>query len=764
MPKYTIDDFTGGITDNVEDAPLNYLQTSNNFTMTDHKKLKSRWGINELTDFPTNPIYKTLNGGAVKYLTKFFTSNNAVAYRFAYCSTGSAVEVIQYDNVAAGGITHNIAGRGNLTAPGYKSTVSASVALVPDPAYPPTSYIPLNGFIQTERGIYWAGNTGLYRFDQVTQKILNASLPYSGVGTLTPVGINGSGGGGTYLYYAHYFHQYTYNGLTFIDFGPVAQDFVTHGQDIGTGTRATDVTGQVAAKTWGNSMPSVALGSIVGIAMYRTKKNGTTAYLVSDRLDNITSWSDNKTDTQIPIQSSYLLPSVVYIDGGVLDDESDMTSSNNGTQRIMLANNCMWAIARRKANTLRQSKPLQYNSWPGSFGIDFNEDIVDFDRVDIYPVVFTISSVTRIENTVDARGIGIPRRRLISENLNVLKNSLVRHDTSLFGIATQGFFKTDAFKIDMLKTDLIAFMSQYTAVIQGKYHAEANKVFWLVQRTGGNDILEMDLSHQSTPIITFYRHDSSLAYTITSIESDRDFLWAGCSNSTLIKFNPYLSSDKVPVINDVPSAWLKRPIVPTVTTVPISMGERFATKWFTKIYLFCKNFGLLWPNLTLKVTSLAEVNAADNKDLKIIRERGNTTTIFSVKRWMRRGKIRSRYRQFTLAAAQVIITDSTTLGTVTTNPGVPNAVLAAGVFPAEVVPGMLMYFDSDGYTVGYPIITVSGDTVIFGTVPPALAGALWTINGYPMDEIVQFDGIELEYAPTGETIEGYKTSDDGGNA
>lgn len=589
------------------------------------------------------------------------------------------------------------------------------------------------------------------------------------------------GGGYNYIYYFHYFFKYVVNGKSFVDYGPVTQVSVLDVDNpIGGGGSVLFNNLQYPEKynqAWASYDANSASGNFsVGIAIYRTKHNGSVPYF-KDTILFGTNHTDTRTDAVLPRTTVHPLPSVLYTFGGVEEDapvqhlDEDYTQ-NRGPQLFTLANNCAWYAKFYEDGNLNlydllQSKPLKYGAVPGSFRISLKEELVGLNYIDIYPIVFTKQhKVYRIEGIIDETGAGTHTARLIDDTIGVIHdNCIVKVQNRLFFISDTGTVAwTDGYKVVDIcgQYDGLEYLFRFidAGAIKGAYDRVRNVVQWLCTLPGATIpaptalyIVEVNLNYQDFPVTLRYVPMESLSANnvpFSAIDCEDGFTLLGTSHGYLMKLSNNVVDDIAYDSATAGSTWKTRAVRYNVLTSPISMGNIFVTKWVTKIYVFFKNFYDLYRDISAAVTTTTDENTTDEKSLKVIDETGTNKALHIVKRWIPRTSLRSRFRQLRFSKPYLELYNSTNYANATVSG--TTAVLASGTWPT----GIENYFLKVGAT-SRRIVSVSGNTITLSGSQTAGVSA-WTIHGYRKGEKVKFEGIEVEFNHIGESIEPYRNN------
>jgi hypothetical protein len=191
-------------------------------------------------------------------------------------------------------------------------------------------------------------------------------------------------------------------------------------------------------------------------------------------------------------------------------------------------------------------------------------------------------------------------------------------------------------------------------------------------------------------------------------------------------------------------------------------------------------------NVSVQIRSINDDSNA-SKDLLEIRYRGNVLwgdpepvwgldapywSFFNLIEEMRRfpaKSLRCSFKQIEITQAFTIVYNSDTIGTGTVDNALKTVTLS-GDWPADLV-DYLIYFETDGYSKGYEIVSRDSNNQITyldpSTLQPSGTDVKWVIRGYPRGEIFNILSYILYYAPlTDQSFKTYRTEQDtsGGNA
>ena len=104
------------------------------------------------------------------------------------------------------------------------------------------------------------------------------------------------------------------------------------------------------------------------------------------------------------------------------------------------------------------------------------------------------------------------------------------------------------------------------------------------------------------------------------------------------------------------------------------------------------------------------------------------------------------------------------LGVATVN-GAASTVTLLGAFewPGNSV-GYFIYFENDGYSTSYKVLTRSDTTLVFEDLlssAPTVVGSNWVLRGTPKGEILNLLNLSINYEVAGPTLHVYTNSGSG---
>lgn len=548
MPKITLDDFSGGITDTPFNAPVNCGEKVDNLFIRKDKTLETVSGIEIFS--PT--AYRIPTGKRISLLRKL-SNGNFIAFsgkKAFYVTTNGITELL--------GPTGNTA----LNEGDDNTIVSADF---------------FNEQLHVTNDAY-ASPIKIYLNDSGVPQLRTAGLPR--VPNFPAITMNASGTSKSYVYAFTHFYEYYVGSTLFADEStPI---YLTKaGTEPNTGTPASIT-----------SIPTLQNGTTgnfdtanIKIKIYRTTGNGSVFYYVGMVNNGTGTFSDTKTDTILQTENIGL-----YTNGGIANNDLPSPS-----KFFFECNDTYYYLnVSGKPFRLKQSITNDPDSSPESFFLDLKATIKGGSGVGRSPVILTENQVVRLDGILDEAGQGVIQREVISHTVGgISHNSITKTSKGIYFAGTDGFYFTDGYstptklakkdafssKLDNTYKKLIA-TEQQKSRIQGTYDSLTNRVFWTVQESeADNDkIYIYDETHDS---FTSISNNGGIRPTAIAVSGNN--LLIGDSNGYI--FTMSASSFTHPVVDTstTPDQWIETPIIYSFKSVQIDAGEPVLNKWWIKI-------------------------------------------------------------------------------------------------------------------------------------------------------------------------------------
>jgi len=728
----TVDDFSGGITDNAVDNGMNKCGDADNFVFTISKKLEGRGGsvVFDLVH-PQAPVgLNRISDISLHENSYLFYGNKNV---YAYATT-------VYTELK--GPSANDA----FSSGDYEGFFSHST-------WRDTTYI---AYDDVTNGVYQRP-VKVYKDGSGVLQLRTAGLPALASG----ITLAGTAGAIQYTYLLGYKYSYYVNDILHLNVGPLTRlPFAS--------SSAADLTPVTI-----QSIPVLANGVIdnydlldttgISIVIYRSQSNGTTTNLLveipswtpstaysiddyvlkngvlyvcttgnSDATWTVGNWSittsyiDSATDASIAFNVS------PYTEGGVVDNDPPPKC-----KYVHVANNIGWFLSCVDSddttileNRLRQSVVNDMDSCPASAYIDFEQagrGISSYlDRV----VVFCTDAVYRVDGAYDEIGGGQLTMQRIHDSAGCISaRSIVQVQEGIVWAGNNGFYFTDGFSVIRISTEISSRYFNFTQTeqqrsrIYGCVDAFNKIIYWSVQNEVGS-INDCDMHYiYDIDFKAFTTASNGDNYAPTACIAVDGKLLRGDRRGYVFQHGEEYLSD--PKVNNTTSAnsWDLAPIIYNYVSMATSFDSLMFRKFVPRITVEL----LSKSNLSLQIISNNDLSAK-KLNLKPIRYRnsliwgdplmvwGDPTLLWdggSLIEGQRRfpaKSLRCSYKQVEFTNAQVVITtsDDRGNGTVTTYPASVTLDSATTTWPENCV-GQFISFPADEYATKY-LITRRTDT------------------------------------------------------
>ncbi len=751
MPELKVENFDKGMTDHWVDGPQNAAKNMENLWVNNNGKLVQRPGM----EYHDPDDKKIPYIGDANYINSFMRN----AFYERYLAIGS--DLHQKTSIAGWSRAYN-SDAGVLGHIGLGSG-KTSVVNIKDHIFAANGGLP--------QKIFRGGVDGI--------TFCNAGLPAVDLSSLV-VTLGGTGTSVSYILYFCWYRYYQSGTSVYEDFGPVSQYLyqdaskavISGGNTMGiSGIPNLDTTFGREYIVDEHVSPQGPLRH-TGLAIFRTTNGGSIPYAADDDLKTFYEWDDttgalSKTDAEI---QDYR---ILYINSGEPDNDEPWKTSY-----LISAKNCIWYLL---GNRIRQSKPGDWDSVPGSYYTDLDEDITGGSQIQDSPIVFTHKQGFRIEGVIDSLGRGFHTVKTISYSVGCISNaSIVPVKKSLYFASAGGFYRTDGYNVQRLSKYWNETYKTFTdtddkiALMEGHYDDVNNLVVWAVQIDGSDTRADtFVVLNLNKPIV-----DEQGCFTIwTGIQPDAFFFEDG---ELVFSQQPDRGSGPVgdPYLMrldaDQPSDYninklgtlageTRKAIIYDYASCALSFGTTLFKKWITKFV------GIFFNETDLTVTPSCANDATETfQEMKEIRFRDHATNdkMIMSKRHVPRQGLRCVFKQFRLTNSYTIVERSDDHDTVTINDSLKTAQLASGTWPSDMI-GHYLSFDDDGYTNEFEITRQSGDTLTMadpGGDLTSASGIKWLIKGNPKDEQFKLSGYVVPYNYFGESHKAFSAGDEGGNA
>lgn len=738
---FEVNDFSGGITDQVFDQSPNRYAIMDNFLIGGDRKPYMRFG--SAVESLTTPQVPESNrvGALINYANNdklFYQSSLSMYYR----------NPDVYQEV--------------LGPSGNKVFSAGTVTSVPS-------------FAQWNRHLYvtndaYSKPVKIFKDGTGAYKMLTSGLP--GLAT-SPVVTAGASGAFSYIYGFYYSYTYTVFGLTYETDGPVTE--------IGLLNSADPSVTPVAI----TAIPALANGAgdnydvtNIKLNIYRTPQNGTFLQRVAQLANGTTSYSDSTSDATLQNTGIPL-----YTNDGTLDNDPpplhrfNHVVNNTGYYAYVIDSDG------ESPYRIRQSIPGIPDTAPLDLFTEVDDEIAGFSSVNSMPVALCKKYIYRIDQFYDQFGKGnmIPVR--ISDNAGCIShNSIVQAESQLFWFGNDGVYYSDGYIVKKVSEgnnnfykSILKNTTQKTR-ITGKFYEKERLIVWQIQRDSSNldndSFLVVDLKWGVTEAMSFSTWSGN-SFRPSAIEIFNNDIYRGDPRGYTIRHDASLTSDPKINLFKSPTLWVPETIIWNLTTINYNFDGTFYRKYPTRILLTAADAG----NTTIQITAI-------NDDGRITRKcspiRVRTDFIWRdddfiwrvtdfiwrgaglIEQWRRfpKGGLRVSTLQLEFTNGYSDITNSDTLGTATFDGTANTATLDVAVDKWPLYSeDYFIYTEVDSYTTPYLITERTSDGVItvldpLNTFPTG--SHKWIIRGYKKDEPLNLLGFNVHWTDVSATQETYR--------
>jgi hypothetical protein len=743
-----VKDFSLGITDYFLDGEPNAARRMDNLALTVHAKPQTRWGCQVLsTQMPL---------GTVRTHKILSLQSRLLAFQANRCFflNPNWTELL-------GPASGPVMPTGNANS------------ILSDAFWQDHIFL-TNSELTSPQKVYIDG-TGVFR-------ARNAGLPVfsSGVSVTNPTGT-----GASYLYAVVLRYNYNVGSVQYVNRGAVyyVPTAVTGGAI--TALNTTTVTLPTA-------LPVVENWDAAGIQkeIYRTIDNGDTFYLVGTVPLAQASFIDNVPDSALQSREQ------IYVTGGIVANDAPPKC-----KYVHVVNDYgYWAHALEGSELIKtrvyQSKAGDPDSVPSTFFVDAEQEITGLSSIFDRPMVFCDRFIYRIDNFFEDDGTGgMILRRLDDRAGCVSDTSIVQTHVGIFWAGQTGFYWSDGFRVVCVSDHINQSYKDFVLSaarrgrIQGTFDSSNQRVYWSVCKDGATDepelMLVMDLKFPFQPGgnrrgATFTTFSGKDSFSPSSVLFANNSLYRGDRRGYVFRHSSEFNTDlKVDVVRAT-NLWDQQTIVHNYESCFLDFGSKFYRKFVPRILVSADNT----TNLSLAIFSSNDNNRVTG-ELKPIRYASNVTwgdelplwgtqnIVWNaqglVEEWRRfpSGGLRCNYKQVRLTNAEVIIVDSSLIGTVTINSSLKTATLGSGNEWINGVVDYLLYLENDNYTRGYRIVSRTPTTLIFedaDNAAPTFPGPYrWVIRGQPKGEVLLLNGYVLHWSYISKSHTPFSAASLGGN-
>lgn len=746
---FEVNDFSGGVTDDVYDQTYNRAFQLDNYNITPDKKILTRDGsvIDDLVN-PQIPAGVSRIGTLINYYnsTKLFVHS----VRAFYYRNPSA-----YATLVGPAPGHSVLSAGSATSALSYSQFKGHIFLTSD-AFPRPMKIYQDG----------SGN----------YQVRNSNVPAL---ASAPVVTAGAAGANNYIYAFHYKYDYTALTEDFEDVGTVTEVPLQNSGDPSVNPNAI-----TAIPVLGNGTGDNYDLSNIKIVIYRTISNGTAFFRLGEVANTTTTFTDNFSDASI-INNLEL-----YIDGGVVDhDEAPLSKYIHIVNGISYYG---WIKDPSGEFPFRiiQGIPGAPGAVSNSFLKDAEDSLMGISSVKSIPIVLCARHIYRVESSIDEFGRGDFQLVRISDTAGCISNlSCVQAEDGLFWAGNDGFYYTDGYQVQKISDHLNPrYQNILDSITQknriyGKFDEKQRRIYWAVEQDSGsldNDsFLALDLRWGLSNKMSFTTW-SGKSFRPTALEYFNFKLYRADTRGYVFRHDPDQTADPKVDTTVAASAWVRETIIWNYQSVNVNFGSTFFRKMATRLLITAGNL----DNTTIQPSAVNDDNKIA-RVMKTIRWRRNfiwrdpdfvwrnpdcvwsgTGLIEQWRRFPAKG-LRFSYVQIIITNGYGVITNSNTLGNATFNNVAKTITLDVGTnsWPSESV-DYYISSEIDNYQKQYLVTVRNSNTVLTvldvdNTLP--IGDFKWLLSGFARGEPLWLLSYNIFWNNVSQTQATFEVGQDGGN-
>lgn len=749
-----VKDFTGGITDDFINAPLNFYEEGDNLVLLQNKSLQSRPGshIDEDTTDPQIP----LGAQRISSLINYDRDNKLLVH--------SGARIFFRDPTAYSTLT-GPTGNQVWTA----ATLSNHMSHSP---WKKHEFL-ANDSLERPRK--------LYKDSGGTFRVRTAGLPAL---ASTPVVTPGAGAR-TYLYAFHYSYEYTAGDETFQDAGPTILREVENADEPSTTTSVISAIPVLANSTTENWDTTV-----IKVEIFRTIDGGTTLFKIGDVTNGTTTFNDTFSDAIIGDNET------IYTN----DDSLDYDPPPLAKYVHVVGGVGYYAFLKEGTDILeydiQQSIPASPDKCPADLRDTLDDQIKGISSVQSIPIALCRDHIYRIEGLFDAQGRGGMTHVRIHDTAGcVSHNSIVQAEELTYWAGNDGFYATDGYVVlhisDHFNDRYAKFLATCTDPenIVGAYDEKNGRIKWTFQNdeglTDNNMLFCIDLRNsvqgkQVKRNSSFRTWSGGTSFRPTAITYFNDELVRGDTRGYVMIHSETDKDDKMIDVAKLPALWVNTPVAYTFKHVATDFGSNLVRKWVSNILITARNV----TNVSIGLFAINDDNGRERVISPIRYRRNlvwgdpefvwgdnqfvwNAAGLIKETRRMPRKGLRCHYMQVKITNAFTIITRSDNLGTATYNPALKTLLLdnaAVADWPLDSE-GYFVSFEQDDYTALYEVTIRTDDTLTL--LDPASTGpnssTKWQLHGVRKGEVLNLLDFTLSYGLLTDSHTSFEVGDAGKN-
>lgn len=522
--------------------------------------------------------------------------------------------------------------------------------------------------------------------------------------------------------------------------------------------------------------------SNIKVGIYRTTDGGVVFYKVGEVTNGTTTYDDTTADITLVTHEP------MYTEGGVVENEEPPRAKVvHVLQDIAYYAHIKDGTEIHK-NEVRQSVPGDLDAVPSDFSAFVQDEIIAVSSAKNIPLLICKNSVYRIEGQYDELGNGgmIPIK-ISDTSTCICSKSVVQ---TLEGVVWWGedhIYACDGYQVTKTnkhwpkRYQLFVETDAQRRRVSGKYDRYNRRIWWTAQAdSAANDcdtcvVLELDYGISEESTFHFQTGDDSFSPSALEFIGNQ-FLRGHRLGYVFVHDESIYNDLKVDVLV-TPTDWLKIPINYNWTSVAFNCGTNYIRKFAPRLILTCDNL----TNLSLAITSIND-DGRKIEELKPIRFRGNIDwgdeeTVWGddsipwsfdglilEQRRFPSNSLRFSYKQIRLTNAYIVRANSDLEGTATVDANLGTVTLddATVIWPNDIIDSYIS-FSFDDYTLEFRITARSDDTLTFSDPNGLLLSGSydWVIRGYPVNESLKLLSIVLPYSYLGRTQDFYTANDSG---
>lgn len=773
----TIEDFTGGMTDQVPGRPPKFSGQLWNYQIEEDGSLKTRPGSE--SDGGTDTQNKLTSG---------------VAALIGSLASGEKPYKLSTDSNKGKLYSHNGSTHAELTGPSGNSMFTTAHGSASDTRFSHSRwndqlFVTSCSMTQRPRRVF-IDIGGTLRMRTLGLPKFDGTLSYGVAGTA-----------GTYLYAIVWKHTYTVGARTYIDRSDpyiVAKGNI---QASVTGTAGTLV------NSGGESYFASAFSANESLVLevYRTVTTGNVFYLVGsiDYGSLATGVTDGIAD-------------------GTLDDNATLYTTGGFPARMQVPV-CkfahvteegigLYAYAIDGADTFKnrvyQSLPGIPGSTVATFFAEMSEEVKGISSYKSVPIVFGEKSIYRGEGKFSLTGDTIMTLRKFNDGVGCISHaSIIQTLSGVFFAASSGFYWTDGFKVTKISDEInTRFRTAYSTTARSlacvAAFDETNlRIFWTAQDTSTSDkIFVFHLRYGIKPDGVFTEWGGFTAETHPEIfvtpaavptKITQNFrakcmvwlsgvLYRGDDRGYTFIFDDDLTTDpRVNTAVATHTSWGTNSIYYRWESVALHFGSAQIRKWTPSVAAVFRNRGNLsvspiidrdLSNAFRKCREIKQASSASWMQDGVlwgdpVLWSSESAFFIYERRFPARG-LRCTYRTVGFTNAFTVIQKSDNLGKATIDPVAKTVTLLSGSWPDDVL-DYYMCFKNDTYIQRY-LITARTSTVLTLSDPnnflPAAGSYKWEMQGYAKGEVLDVESVSLPYTLISPSQTLYRTGTEGDNA